>query len=77
MAKRNLMPMTEAAFIDLMQKEVRGVDPLGRGSKAPAPTRTTSRPFAETVNEKPYMPVTDTSTPALEEGISFRQALTD
>lgn len=81
MAKRRnsftaAVPMIEdAEFVRVMQEHVSGVDPRGRGREAPAPTRTTSHPFAETNQRKPYMPVSDTSTPALDEGISFRQSI--
>lgn len=52
-----------------------GFDPLGRGSRAPGPTRTTSENYCETNQRKPYQPVTDTSVPGVDEGISFRQKM--
>ena len=60
-----------------MLENTSGCDPSGRGKKSPEPTRTTSRPFAETPQRKPYMPTTDTSQPSLDDGVSFRQSLED
>lgn len=73
--------LSEAPSIEEMEENVRnnvsGFDPIGRGEKAPGPTRTTSEPWAETRDRKPYMPVEDTSTPSLDEGVSFRQRICD
>lgn len=59
-----------------MQDNVIGAEPPGGDPKrhcAP-PTRTTSRPWSETDQRKPYLPTEDTSTPSLDEGVSFRQS---
>lgn len=40
----------------------------------PEATRSTARPWSETDNRKPYLPTEDESTPALDEGLSFRQS---
>lgn len=45
------------------------------GREPPAATRETSRPFTETPQRKPYLPVEDTSTPSVDDGVSFRQKL--
>lgn len=63
----------DPAYEQEMREQVSGHDPLGRGEAPPGPTRTTSRPWAETDQRKPYLPVEDTSTPSLDEGLSFRQ----
>lgn len=68
-------PMSEAAYQEQMANAQSGVDPLGRGREAPGPTRTTNCPWTETASRKPYAPVTNTSTPSLEDGVSFRQKL--
>lgn len=80
MARKNsyigVVPCVEdAEFVRIMRDNVSGHDPLGHGREAPGMTRTTSHPFAETVNRKPYLPVSDTSTPPLADGLSFRQSM--
>lgn len=61
-------------FLDLERQNARGFEP-DPGRPAPGPTRTTSEPWTETPQRKPYMPVEDTSIPSLEDGVSFRQTL--
>lgn len=61
-------------YVRTMAEAQSGVDPLGRGARPPGPTRTTSHPYTETNQRKPYQPVEDTSTPGLDEGVSFRQS---
>lgn len=79
MAKRSSYePKFEAAGQDYMRTMVEaeaGVDPLGRGHQAPGPTRTSSNPYCETNQRKPYQPVEDISTPGLDEGVAYRQKL--
>lgn len=58
-----------------LREQMAGHDPLGRGRAAPEPTRTTSHPWTETDQRKPYLPVEDTSTPSLDDGVSFRQRI--
>jgi hypothetical protein len=65
----------DAEFVRIMRDNVSGRSPDGVGRAAPGPTRTTSQPFAETNQRKPYLPVEDTSTPPLADGVSFRQKI--
>lgn len=53
-----------------------GCEPPGGPPKRERPeaTRSTARPWSETDNRKPYLPTEDESTPALSEGLSFRQS---
>jgi hypothetical protein len=62
-------------FERAMRDNISGHDPKGRGETPPGPTRTTSHPWAETNQRKPYQPVEDTSTPSLDDGVSYRQKL--
>jgi hypothetical protein len=61
-------------YENAMKEQVRGHEP-DPGRQAPGPTRTTSHPYAETNQRKPYLPTEDTSTPALDDGVSFRQSI--
>jgi hypothetical protein len=66
----------EDEYRQRMKDNTIGVEPPGGDpvrSRAEA-TRTTSRPWGETDNRKPYMPTEDVGTPPLEEGLSFRQS---
>ena len=60
---------------DDVKEHVIGHETIPGGRKPPGPTRTTSHPYFETNQRKPYMPVEDISTPPLEDGVSFRQKL--
>lgn len=67
-------PPNDPLMDEQVRAQVRGheSDP---GIKPPAPTRTTSQPFTETDQRKPYLPVEDTSVPGLDDGTSFRQGI--
>lgn len=58
-----------------MKEQILGHETIPGGHKTYGMTRTTSRPYTETDERKPYLPVQDTSIPKVEEGVSFRQAL--
>jgi hypothetical protein len=66
----------EAEYHKQMQDNSIGAEPPGGPPKryCDEPTRTTARPWAETDQRKPYLPTEDTSTPSLEDGVSFRQS---
>lgn len=70
-------PMTTGELDDMLNAAERGVEPPGMPPKrrSPGPTRSTSEPYCETNQRKPYQPVEDHSTPSLDEGVSFRQKL--
>lgn len=58
-----------------LKEQLTGHESIPGGRKAPGPTRTTSCPYSETPNRKPYLPVEDTSKPTLDDGVSFRQRI--
>ena len=60
---------------DDYREQIIGHETIPGGHKTYPPTRTTSRPYAETNQRKPYLPVEDISTPGLDEGVSYRQKL--
>lgn len=70
-------PMSMAEFEAMENAAERGTEPPGMPPKrtSPGATRTTSNPYCETNQRKPYQPVEDTSTPDLSEGVSYRQKL--
>lgn len=58
-----------------MREHIVGHETLPGGRKPPGATRSTSMPFTETAQRKPYLPVEDTSEPDLDDGVSYRQTL--
>lgn len=65
----------DEAYAREVRENQTGHDPLQDPQPAAsAATRTTSRPWGETDNRKPYLPTEDVSEPALSEGVSFRQS---
>lgn len=68
--------MSPGDYERMVSEQQRGVDPLGEARHpAPGPTRTTSHPYTETNQRKPYLPVEDTSTPSLDDGVAYRQKI--
>ena len=57
------------------REQTQGHESIPGGRTPPGPTRETSRPFTETAQRKPYIPVADLREPTLDEGVSFRQKL--
>lgn len=67
--------MCQVTTPDELKEQFIGHESIPGGRSAPGPTRTTSFPYGETAQRKPYLPVEDTGTPTLEEGVSYRQRL--
>lgn len=66
---------TDEEYARMATENQIGHDPLQDPQRmVPDATRTTSRPWGETDNRKPYLPTEDVSKPGLDEGVSFRQS---